>query len=189
VQNTTQGEGYARSSGHRVCLPFNRILCHSAGSEFAFEAAGQAPRSDAYGSAHARFEGEDEARRKREQARLYLEVSNPGESMDSFAARISALAVTEERRVSICGVIGEASGRYSIALRADNTWKRCEIDLKDTVDAHTSTGVTFHTHTSDADSVRGFSAQEFKRSRGHIAFGKVVRYQDGRTKDRPITTR
>lgn len=122
---------------------------------------------------------------------LYQELSIPGESMDAFVARIStkAVAVTEERRVSICGVIGEAGGRYSIRLNTDNTWKRCDIDLADTVDGYTSTGVTFHTHTSDADSVRGFSDQEFKRPRGYIAYGGVVRYQEGRTRDRPITTR
>lgn len=149
------------------------------------------PPPHAYSDAHARFEAEDRARLEREQARLYSEISHLGESMDTFVARIStrAVAVTEERRVSICGVIGEANGLYSIALRSDNTWKRCEIDLKDTVDGYTSTGVTFHTHTSDENSVRGFSAQEFKRPRGYIAYGKVVRYQEGRTKDRPVRRR
>ena len=122
---------------------------------------------------------------------LYTEVSMPGESMDDFVSRIStqAVAVTEERRVSICGVIGEADGRYSIRLNTDNTWKRCDIDLSDTIDGFSSTGVTFHTHTSDENSVKGFSAQEFKRPRGYIAYGKVVRYQEGRTKDRPVKTR
>lgn len=149
------------------------------------------PHPHAYADAHARFEAEDKARHEREQARLYSETSNPGESMDAFVARIStkAVSITEERRVSICGVIGEAGGLFSIALRTSNTWRRCDIDLKDTVEGYTSTGVTFHTHTSDADSVRGFSAQEFKRPRGYIAYGRVVRYQEGRTKDRPIKIR
>lgn len=122
---------------------------------------------------------------------LYTEVSKPGETMDDFVARISthAVAITEERRVSICGVIGEVDGRYSVRLNTDNSWKECEIDLNDTLDGYASTGVTFHTHTSDEEIVRGFSAQEFKRPRGYIAYGKVVRYQEGRTKDRPIKSR
>ncbi|WP_282259376.1 hypothetical protein [Stenotrophomonas sp. PS02301] len=122
---------------------------------------------------------------------LYQERSNPGESMDEFVARIStqAIAVTDKRRVSLCGVIGQNSDSYSIRIGTSNTWKRCEIDLGDTGDGFTSTGVTFHTHTSDEDSVRGFSAQEFNRPRGYIAYGKVVRYQEGRTKDRPVKTR
>lgn len=122
---------------------------------------------------------------------LYQERSNPGESMDGFVARIStrAVAVTDERRVSLCGVIGQNGDSYSIRLGTSNTWKRCDIDLGDTADGFRSTGVTFHTHTSDEDSVRGFSAQEFKRPRGYIAYGKVVRYQEGRTKDRPVKTR
>lgn len=122
---------------------------------------------------------------------LYTEVSNPGESMDDFVARISpqAVAVTEERRVSLCGVIGQSGGSYSIRIGTSNTWKRCEIDLANTADGFTSTGVTFHTHTSDEDSVRGFSDQEFNRPRGYIAYGTVVRYQEGRTKDRPVKTR
>ncbi len=124
---------------------------------------------------------------------LYTEVSKPGETMDDFVARISphAVAVTEERRVSICGVIGQADGIYSIRIGTINTWKRCEIDLGDTAPGYTSTGVTFHTRTSDETEsrVKGFSDRDFERPRGYIAYGKEVRYQEGRTKDRPVRTR
>ncbi|HDS1228751.1 TPA: hypothetical protein QEF71_002932 [Stenotrophomonas maltophilia] len=120
---------------------------------------------------------------------LYEEVSAPGESMDAFIARISpkAIEVTDTRRVSICGAIGQAEGRFSIRLVTSNTWKSCDIDLSDTVTGYASTGVTFHTTTSDEGSQRGFSAENFKRPRGYVAFGKHVRYQEGRTKDRLIS--
>jgi len=141
----------------------------------------------AAGSAAAADLGDNDGRT----THLYQERSNPAESMDEFVARIStqAVAVTDERRVSLCGVIGQSGDSYSIRIGTSSTWKRCEIDLGDTADGFTSTGATFHTHTSDEDSVRGFSAQEFNRPRGYIAYGKVVRYQEGRTKDRPIKTR
>lgn len=121
---------------------------------------------------------------------LYEEVSAPGESMDAFVARISpkAIEVTEARRVSICGAIGREDDRFSIRLGTSNTWKRCDIDLSDTVAGFASTGVTFHTTTSDEQSQRGFSADNFKRPRGYVAFGKYVRYQEGRTKDRLISS-
>ncbi|WP_414555414.1 hypothetical protein [Stenotrophomonas forensis] len=121
---------------------------------------------------------------------LYEEVSVPGESMDEFVARISpkAIEVTEARRVSICGAIGQADDRFSIRLGTSNTWKSCDIDLSDTVAGYASTGVTFHTTTSDEGSQRGFSAENFKRARGYVAFGKYVRYQEGRTKDRLISS-
>lgn len=66
---------------------------------------------------------------------LYTEVSNSDESMDDFASRISteAVVVTGEHRVSICGFIGEADGRYRIRLSTDKTWKRCDIDLSETI--------------------------------------------------------
>lgn len=121
---------------------------------------------------------------------LHEEVSAPGESMDAFVARISpkAIEVTEARRVSICGAIGHAEDRFSIRLGTSNTWKRCDIDLTDTVAGYAATGVTFHTTTSDEGSQRGFSADNFKRPRGYVAFGKYVRYQEGRTKDRLISS-
>lgn len=97
--------------------------------------------------------------------------------------------MTDELRVSPCGVSGQSGDSYSIRIGASNTWKRCEIDLGDAAEGFTSTGVTFHTHASDEDGVRGFSAQEFNRPRGYIAYGRVVRYQEGRAKDRPIKTR
>lgn len=122
---------------------------------------------------------------------LYTAVSSLSETMYDFEARISthAVAVNEDWRVSICGMIGEANGRYSVRLNTDNTRRRCEIDLDDTLDGNCSTSVTFPTRTSDEDIVRGFSAQVFNRLRGYIAYGKVVRYQEGRTKERPIKTR
>lgn len=122
---------------------------------------------------------------------LYEEISTSGETMDGFVARISpkAIEVTEQRRVSICGVIGKAGDRFGIRLGTSNTWKKCDIDLANTVAGFTSTGITFHTTTSDEGSQRGFSAENFKRPGGYVAFGNVVRYQEGRTKDRPVSTR
>jgi hypothetical protein len=121
---------------------------------------------------------------------LYEEVSAPGESMDAFVARISpkAIEVIETRRVSICGAIGQAEDRFSVRLGTSNTWKSCDIDLSDTATGYASTGVTFHTTTSDEGSQRGFSAENFNRPRGYVAFGKHVRYQEGRTKDRLISS-
>lgn len=121
---------------------------------------------------------------------LYDEVSTRGETMDSFVARISpkAIEVTEERRVSICGVIGQSGDRFGIRLGTSNTWKKCDIDLANTAAGFTSTGITFHTTTSDEGSQRGFSAENFKRPGGYVAFGNVVRYQEGRTKDRIISS-
>ncbi|MCJ8005673.1 hypothetical protein [Staphylococcus aureus] len=121
---------------------------------------------------------------------LYEEISAPGESMDAFVSRISpkAIEVTEARRVSICGAIGQANDRFSIRLGTSNTWKSCDIDLTDTVAGYASTGVTFHTTTGDEGSQRGFSAENFKRPRGYVAFGKHVRYQEGRTNDRLISS-
>lgn len=49
--------------------------------------------------------------------------------------------------------------------------------------------MTLHTHTSDENSLRGFSAQEFKRLRGYIASRRVVRCHEGRTNDRLVKTR
>lgn len=121
----------------------------------------------------------------------YEEVSSPGETMDQFVVRISARAVTttERARVMHCGVIGQAGAQYSLRLRTDGTWKSCQIDLSDTVDGFDSTGVTFRTATNDQDSKQGFTDQDFKRPRGYIAYGKVVRYQEGRTKDRTVSSR
>lgn len=88
---------------------------------------------------------------------LYEEVSTPGESMDAFVARISpkAIEVTEARRVSICGAIGQAEDRFSIRLGTSNTWKRCDIDLNDTVAGYASSGVTFHTTTATREASEG----------------------------------
>ncbi|SMR69229.1 MULTISPECIES: hypothetical protein [Stenotrophomonas] len=121
---------------------------------------------------------------------LYDEVSTQGETMDAFVARIStkAIEVTEERRVSICGVIGQSGNRFGIRVGTSNTWKKCDIDLANTVAGFTSTGITFHTTTSDEGSQRGFSAENFKRPGGYVAFGNVVRYQEGRTKDRIVSS-
>lgn len=125
-----------------------------------------------------------------EPTRLYEEVSTPGETMDAFVTRISskAIEVTEQRRVSICGVIGQSGDRFGIRLGTSNTWKKCNIDLANTVAGFTSTGITFHTTTSDEGSQRGFSAENFKRPGGYVAFGNVVRYQEGRTKDRIVSS-
>ncbi|MEN5285740.1 hypothetical protein ABE494_07290 [Stenotrophomonas lactitubi] len=121
---------------------------------------------------------------------LYDEVSTHGETMDAFVARISpkAIEVTEERRVSICGVIGQSGDRFGIRLGTSNTWKKCDIDLANTVAGFTSTGITFHTTTSDEGSQRGFSSENFKRPGGYVAFGNVVRYQEGCTKDRIVSS-
>lgn len=122
---------------------------------------------------------------------VYEERSGPGETMDQFVVRISsrAVATTEQARVMHCGVIGQAGTQYSIRLRTDGTWKSCRIDLSDTVDGFESTGVTFRTATNDQDSKQGFTDKDFKRPRGYIAYGKNVRYQEGRTKDRPVSSR
>lgn len=123
-------------------------------------------------------------------AHLYDEVSTRGETMDALVARISpkAIEITEARRVSICGVIGQSGDRFGIRLGTSNTWKQCDIDLANTVAGFTSTGITFHTTTSDEGSQRGFSAENFKRPGGYVAFGNVVRYQEGRTKDRIVSS-
>lgn len=122
---------------------------------------------------------------------VYEEISSPGETMDQFVVRISSRAVTttEQARVMHCGVIGQAGTQYSIRLRTDGTWKSCQIDLSDTIGGFESTGVTFRTATNDQDSKQGFTDQDFKRPRGYIAYGKTVRYQEGRTKDRPVSSR
>ncbi len=122
---------------------------------------------------------------------VYEETSSPGEAMDQFVARISprAVATTEQNRVMHCGVIGQDGDRYSIRIGTSGTWQSCRIDLTDTVDGFASTGVTFRTATSDQDSKRGFTDTDFKRPRGYIAYGDVVRYQEGRTKDKPVSTR
>lgn len=121
----------------------------------------------------------------------YQEISAPGETMDQFVVRISSHAVarTEQARVMQCGVVGQAGVQYSIHLRTDGTWQSCQIDLSDTVDGFESTGVTFRTATNDQGSKQGFTDEDFKRPRGYIAYGKVVRYQEGRTKDRPVSSR
>jgi hypothetical protein len=46
--------------------------------------------------------------------------------------------------------------------------------MNDTADGFTSTGVTFHTHTSDDDSFRGFSAQEFNWQRGTLCQARLA---------------
>ncbi|WP_312325604.1 hypothetical protein [Stenotrophomonas sp.] len=122
---------------------------------------------------------------------VYEETSLPGEAMDQFVARISprAVAATEHDRVMHCGVIGHAGDRYSIRIGTSGTWQSCRIDLTNTVDGFASTGVTFRTATSDQDSKQGFTDTDFKRPRGYIAYGDVVRYQEGRTKDKPVSTR
>lgn len=122
---------------------------------------------------------------------VYEEVSAPGETMDQFVARISvrAVATTEQSRVMHCGVIGQAGDRYSIRIGTSGTWQSCLIDLSNTANGFESTGVTFRTATNDQDSKRGFTDEDFKRPRGYIAYGDVVRYQEGRTKDRPVSTR
>ncbi|UQY89287.1 hypothetical protein LQE85_08835 [Stenotrophomonas rhizophila] len=124
-------------------------------------------------------------------AAVYEETSSPGEAMDQFVARISprAVATTEQNRVMHCGVIGQSGDRYSIRIGTSGTWQSCRIDLTNTVDGFASTGVTFRTATSDQDSKRGFTDTDFKRPRGYIAYDGVVRYQEGRTKDRPVSTR
>jgi len=122
---------------------------------------------------------------------VYEEVYAPGETMDQFVARISARAVatTDQSRVMHCGVIGQAGDRYSIRIGTSGTWKSCLIDLSNTANGFESTGVTFRTATNDQDSKRGFTDEDFKRPRGYIAFGDVVRYQEGRITDRPVSTR
>lgn len=124
-------------------------------------------------------------------APAYEERSAPGETMDQFVVRIStrAVATTDQGRIMHCGVIGQDGEQYSIRLHTDGSWKSCQIDLSDTVDGFESTGVTFRTATNDRDSHQGFTDQDFKRPRGYIAYGKVVRYQEGRTKDRPVSSR
>lgn len=122
---------------------------------------------------------------------VYEERSAPGETMDDFIARISprAVATTDQSRVMHCGVIGQAGEQYSIRIGTSNTWKSCQITLSDVAQGFTSTGVTFRTATGDQDSKQGFTDEDFKRPRGYIAFGDVVRYQEGRTKDRPVSIR
>jgi len=122
---------------------------------------------------------------------VYEEVSALGETMDQFVVRISARAVatTEQSRVMHCGVIGQAGDRYSIRIGTSGTWQSCLIDLSSTANGFQSTGVTFRTATNDLDSKRGFTGEDFQRPRGYIAFGDVVRYQEGRTRDRPVSTR
>lgn len=71
---------------------------------------------------------------------------------------------------------------HSIRIATSSTWRSCDIILTDTAEGITSTGVTFRAHTGDANRMRGFSVQEFTRPRAYIAYGKVVRYQEGRTK-------
>lgn len=145
---------------------------------------------EGYGPAHARMEAEDAIERKRAEDSLYYEKSQPGESMDAFILRISsrAIDVTEQRRASICGVIGKSGERFSVRFTTSNSWRKCDIDLTNTVLGYKSTGITFHTTTSDEGSQRGFSAENFKRLGGYVAFGKYVRYQEGRTKDRLVSS-
>ncbi|HFF6004480.1 hypothetical protein [Stenotrophomonas maltophilia] len=121
---------------------------------------------------------------------LYEEASAAGESMDAFVARISprAMAITRERRISLCGVIGQAGQQYSIKLGTSGSWRRCDIDLSNVAAGYTSTRVTFHTLTDDEGAVRGFTAQDFARGPGYVAFGRHLRYQQGRTKDRLVSS-
>jgi hypothetical protein len=122
---------------------------------------------------------------------LYTEVSQPGETMDAFVVRIAprAISVTREMRVEICGSLASSEFSHSIRMVTSHTRSHCNLLLSDTESAYNPSGRTFHTHTDDEDSHRGFSPQDFNRPNGYVAYGKVVRYQEGKTKDRLISIR
>lgn len=101
-------------------------------------------------------------------------TSNPGESMDSFVARVSpdAVAYTKEHNVEVCGAIGQATGGGYILQIEKGRKYSCKIHWV----RGKFTGQTFHTHPDDG--AESFAPADLHVP-GYMAKGSTLQHQIG----------
>lgn len=104
---------------------------------------------------------------------LYTEVSQPGETMDAFAVRISARANehTKETGHEVCGAIRTDGDSLKVEMTSSGRNDECELPG--------DTEVYFHTHPINQG--MGFSAGDYVRP-GYLSTLAGVKFQDGKLK-------
>ena len=104
---------------------------------------------------------------------LYTEVSQPGETMDSFVVRISPRAYSTSwiKAKEVCGAIESTGGQFSIDIH-QGTYAKCDF-----INPEGSIG--FHTHPVQRKEPLRFSKADIKVG-GYLAGRNEVMHSDGK---------
>lgn len=117
---------------------------------------------------------------------LYVEVSQPGESMDQFAERIAPRArdTTAEYGHEICGSFQTRGEQFRIQFSTSGSYWGCAIDFVAFEDWK-PTRLTMHTHTDGGG--QGFSAQDnAHKLQGYVVSARAMTKRIG-NRERTIT--